>query len=303
MTTSWPLLERFWRRAQPGWAQDGADSWHDETRELQRLGIATEAALQFLHFERPAWEGFRRWLDDKRCEPDSGGAIEDVLDAQDLAFWEEHGYLVLRDAVAQDDCEAARRAIWEFLGASPDDPASWYRPHEAKYGLMLTLFDHPALEKNRRSARIRNAYRQLYGSNAIFKTIDKVSFNPPENADFRFLGAGLHWDVSMELPIPYRLQGLLYLSDCAADEGAFHCVPGFQRHIDGWLRALPAGADPREEAKRQLKAQAVPGKAGDFVIWHQALPHCATPNRGSKPRLVQYLTYLPEVETEIRPWR
>ena len=107
----------------------------------------------------------------------------------------------------------------------------------------------------------------------------------------------------MELPIPYRLQGLLYLSDCAADEGAFHCVPGFQRHIDGWLRALPAGADPREEAKRQLKAQAVPGKAGDFVIWHQALPHCATPNRGSKPRLVQYLTYLPEVETEIRPWR
>ncbi|MBV8636241.1 MAG: phytanoyl-CoA dioxygenase family protein [Burkholderiaceae bacterium] len=301
MTISWPLLERFWQRAQLG--ASPADTWHEETRELQRLGIATETALQFLHFERPTWEGFRRWLDYKRADGEEGGATEDVLSAQDLAFWEEYGYLVLKQAVSDEACDAARRAIWEFLAASPDDPASWYRPHEAKYGLMLTLFDHPALEHNRRSPRIRNAYRQLYGSDAIFKTIDKVSFNPPENASFRFLGSSLHWDVSLEPPIPYRLQGLLYLTDCSAEEGAFHCVPGFQHELENWLATLPAGADPREEAKRQLEAQAVPGKAGDFVIWHQALPHCATPNRGRSPRLVQYLTYLPNVETDTRAWR
>jgi hypothetical protein len=303
VTTSWSLLQRFWQRAQLGTVLDGIDSWHEETRELQRMGVATEAALQFLHFERPAWEGFRRWLLDKRSDETSGGIIEDVLDAQDLAFWQEHGYLVLKQAVSEGDCIAARRAIWEFLDAGPDDSASWYRPHAAKYGLMLTMFDHPALEQNRRSPRIRNAYRQLYGSNAIFKTIDKVSFNPPESASFHFLGSGLHWDVSLEPPIPYRLQGLLYLTDCGVDEGAFHCVPGFHRVLEEWLHTLPPDVDARDMAKRTLESEAVSGKAGDFVIWHQALPHCATPNRGEKPRLVQYLTYLPEVDSETRSWR
>lgn len=298
-----PLLERLWRRTRPDYAPDGADSWHDETRELQRMGIATETALQFLYFEQPAWDAFCRWLQDRRKDNAQDCAAEDVLGADDLAFWEAHGYLVLKQAVTGDDCAAARRAIWEFLDASPDDPASWYRPHEARYGLMLTLFDHPALERNRSSPRIRNAYRQLYGSNAIFRTVDKVSFNPPEHDGFRFLGSALHWDASLEPPVPYRLQGLLYLSDCGPDEGAFHCVPGFHRKLEDWLRALPGDADPREEARRSLQALAVPAAAGDFVIWHQALPHCATPNRGRMPRLVQYLTYLPEVETEIRPWK
>ncbi len=297
------LLERFWQRAQPGHVPDAVDTWHQETRELQRMGIATETALQFLHFERPALEGFYRWLQDKRKDDPEEQAIEDVLSTDDLAFWDAHGHLVLKQAISEDDCAAARRAIWEFLGASPDDPASWYRPHEARYGLMLTLFDHPALEQNRRSARIRNACRQLYGSNAIYKTIDKVSFNPPECTNFYFLGSGLHWDVSLEPPIPLRLQGLLYLTDCGPDEGAFHCVPGFHLKLEHWLRGLAVDADPRQEALHSLKAEAVPAAAGDFVIWHQALPHCASPNRGSKPRLVQYLTYLPEVETETRPWK
>ncbi len=297
------LLERFWQRAQPGHVPGAVDTWHEETRELQRMGIAVETALQFLHFERPAWSDFHRWLQGRRKDGAEDQIAEDVLCADDLAFWEEHGYLVLKQAVTDEDCSAARHAIWEFLGASPDDPSSWYRPHDARYGLMLTLFDHPALEHNRRSARIRNAYRQLYGSNAIFKSIDKVSFNPPECAGFHFLGSGLHWDVSLEPPIPFRLQGLLYLADCAPDEGAFHCVPGFHRKLEGWLRALPPGSDPREEARRSLQAMPIAASAGDFVIWHQALPHCATPNRGRKPRLVQYLTYLPEEGAETRPWR
>jgi len=303
--TSRLLLQRFWQRAQPGWMPEpeAADTWHEETRELQRMGIATETALQFLHFERPAWDGFCHWLDGKCSAQKDDVTVEDVLDAQDMAFWEEHGYLVLKQAVAAEACSAARDAIWEFLGASPDDPASWYRPHEAKYGLMLTLFDHAALEQNRRSARIRNAYRQLYGSAAIFKSIDKVSFNPPENEVFHFMGSGLHWDVSLEPPIPYHLQGLLYLSDCGPADGAFHCVPGFHRTLEDWLRSLPPDADPRETAKRELQGSPVPGKAGDFVIWHQALPHCATPNRGTTPRLVQYLTYLPEIDTPQKSWR
>jgi len=108
---------------------------------------------------------------------------------------------------------------------------------------------------------------------------------------------------SLVLPIPFRLQGLLCLSDCAAHEGAFHCVPGFHRRIGDWLASLPPGADPKEAAPRLLQPVPVPALAGDFIIWHGALPHCATPNRGSVPRLVQYLTYRPDADEPHKEWR
>ena len=34
-------------------------------------------------------------------------------------------------------------------------------------------------------------------------------------------------------------------------------------------------------------------RAGDLVIWHQALPHGPSPNRGTQPRLVQYINLAP----------
>ncbi|HVK94998.1 MAG TPA: phytanoyl-CoA dioxygenase family protein, partial [Noviherbaspirillum sp.] len=60
---------------------------------------------------------------------------------------------------------------------------------------------------------------------------------------------------------------------------------------------------PRQLAPQRLKATPVPAKAGDFIIWHQALPHCATPNYGKFPRMVQYLSYLPDVVEEPKEWR
>lgn len=302
------VLQRLWERStNPSFKEDPddpVDRWREEARYLNGMGIAMEVALHFLYSQKPGFEAFSQWLlENKR---DSGHksvwTAEDILSAEELAFWNENGYLVLKNAVTGEQCADARAAIWEFLQAGPDDPLSWYRPHEEKRGLMLKFFDHPALDSNRQSERIYQAYRQLYGSAAIYKTIDKVSFNPPENAYFQFMGSPLHWDVSLAQPIPFSLQGLLYLTDCAAHEGAFHCVPGFHHRIGEWLGSLPPGADPRELLPQLLKPVPVPANAGDFIIWHQALPHCATPNRGKFPRIVQYMTYLPDADVERREW-
>jgi len=95
---------------------------------------------------------------------------------------------------------------------------------------------------------------------------------------------------------------LLYLGDCGASDGAFHCVPGFHQRLPGWLASVPAGVHPRDWAPRDLSPVPIPGEAGDLILWHQALPHCATPNRGASPRMVQYLTYLPQPTDDPRPW-
>ncbi|MBW3512432.1 phytanoyl-CoA dioxygenase family protein [Janthinobacterium sp. NKUCC06_STL] len=300
----WPHLHELWQRCTGHAGASGKEGLardHQDIKALYARGISMEDAMQFLFQQRPTLEAFQAWLAGRtRVRPaHAASAHQDVLSAAELRHFEEHGYLVLRGAVPRAQCEAARAAIWDYLDASPDDAASWYQPHPGKRGLMLQFSDHPALEENRHSAHIRHACQQLYdtgiGTGAgIYASIDKVSFNPPQTPQHSFPGSALHWDVSLQQPIPFKLQGMLYLSDCSAQHGAFHCVPGFQHKLADWLRQVPPGRQPREWAVDNLRPMPVDGMAGDFIIWHQALPHCATPNRGPAPRMVQYLTYLPD---------
>jgi ectoine hydroxylase-related dioxygenase (phytanoyl-CoA dioxygenase family) len=104
--------------------------------------------------------------------------------------------------------------------------------------------------------------------------------------------------------MPLGLQGILYLTDTAAEQGAFTCVPGFHHRLEQWLADLPPGAEPRQ-LDRDLLDAAIPiaGRAGDLVIWHHALPHGSRPNRTARPRLVQYISMFPTTQRDDRPWR
>ncbi|NOT52643.1 MAG: phytanoyl-CoA dioxygenase, partial [Chitinophagaceae bacterium] len=189
--------------------------------------------------------------------------------------------------------------IWHYLGMDKNDASTWYGPHEDKQGIMVQLFQHPLLQANRESKKIRKAYEQFWNTNDLWVNTDRVGFNPPETDKWKFPGPGLHWDVSLDLPIPFGLQGILYLADVEPEQGAFTLVPGFHKRIDSWIQNLPAGADPRTEDMHALGSKPVAGKAGDFIIWHQALPHGSRPNTTNKPRIVQYINLQP-VNREIK---
>ncbi|MBI3231066.1 MAG: phytanoyl-CoA dioxygenase family protein [Burkholderiales bacterium] len=311
----WPLLHRLWQRhCEPGYRATSEDNalWRSQVRALYANHIAHPVALNFLLQERPSLEQFRTWVEESHAqyllladEHEQALSEEDLqLSPSQLACWQENGYLVLPSVISAAACAESRAVVWDFLGASLHDPASWYSTHSKQPGLMLPLYNQVRLNTNRASRRVQAAYQQLYGERAIYKTIDHLSFNPPETEHFSFRGDGVHWDVSLSLPIPERYQGLLYLTDCGAQDGAFHCVPGFQHRIADWLASLPPKVDAREYAAKHLQKelQPVPGKAGDFVIWHQALPHCATANHGQTPRIVQYLAYIPVDEVVQMEW-
>ncbi|MBS1636648.1 MAG: phytanoyl-CoA dioxygenase family protein [Bacteroidetes bacterium] len=302
----WTYLEKLWERTvKPGGLADAAEnSWSLEIEALYKQGIGMEKTLQFLYREKPDLTMFKKWIEAERDPAYSLLATDDepALSREDLDFWDENGYVVLKQVVSRTDCEAAQQAILDFLGTSLLDHEGWYKSHSAQGGLMLNFTNHPALNKNRQTARIRKAYEQLYARKDIVMTIDKVSFNPPETNSFSFRGSPLHWDTSLKQPIAFSLQGLLYLTDCGPQDGAFHCVPGFHKSIGNWLQQLAPDENPREAAPRSLKAIPVTGQAGDFVIWHAALPHAATANHGKYPRMVQYLTYLPLGFKEETEW-
>ncbi|MCC6373124.1 MAG: phytanoyl-CoA dioxygenase family protein [Bacteroidia bacterium] len=300
------ILKNLWERSTESGKPSSTHnhSWNKEMETLYAMGIGMEETLRFLFEKQPDFETFQNWINARRLDlkPIDTSTIPDVLSSKDLEFWNTNGYIVIKNAVAIEDCVNTQNAIWHFLNMDADDSNTWYKGHEEKRGLMLTFVNHPTLYKNRQSPKIKKAYEQIYNSTHIFQRIDKVSFNPPEQNGHRFLGDALHWDVSLKQPIAFGLQGLLYLTDCEANAGAFHCVPGFHNNIERWLKTLPPNSNPRGLAPQLLKPVAVPGKAGDFVIWHQALPHCATPNKGIKPRMVQYLTYLPQGYTDEKEW-
>ncbi len=125
----------------------------------------------------------------------------------------------------------------------------------------------------------------------------------PPGSTRSFQGPELHWDVSLTPPIPMGTQGVIYLTDTLAEQGAFTCVPGFHHRIERWLQSLAPDADPRQQDLHALGSRAIAGRAGDLIIWHQALPHGSRPNRATLPRLVQYINMLPTQIEQRDAWR
>lgn len=312
-------LKRLWSSAiaaADGVQNDRADEWQLDRLVIDGLGLGLEQTLQFLHQKSPNFEEFERWVLDIAGAPRAQQiarinaiveqaeyphaiqvwlqSIEDsdpVLSDDDLTSWDAHGYVIVHDAVDRVTLKAAEQAIWDYLAAQPDAPHTWYGDHSSS--IMLALTQHDAFTANRRSPRIHKAFAQLWKTADLWVTTDRCSFHPPERAAWPFPGPDLHWDVNLQEPIPFATQGLLYLTDTPAEQGALTLVPGFHRRIEQWLRELPANADPQQQDLHALGAQAVPGRAGDMVIWHHALPHGSRPNRGEKPRLVQYINCYP----------
>jgi ectoine hydroxylase-related dioxygenase (phytanoyl-CoA dioxygenase family) len=60
--------------------------------------------------------------------------------------------------------------------------------------------------------------------------------------------------------------------------------------------------NPRDPALLEDQARPIAGRAGDLIIWHQALPHGATPNRARVPRIVQYINMRPPDFEQSERW-
>jgi hypothetical protein len=326
-----PHLEVLWNRTR---LARGGKAPPDSAPERMRdqvvfagLGLGLEETIQYLFKVGPAFPEFEQWILNlnggaiapERIERINAAlrgdappaaqqkiiaAIESappVLDAADLAFWEQHGYVIVRGAISPGDSRACAQLLWNHLKIDPNLPDTWQVPNEGR-GIMVQLFHHPLLQRNRESPRIRKAFAQLWGTADLWATTDRMSFNPPERPDRPFQGPRLHWDTSLAQPIPFGLQGLLYLTDTSANQGAFTCVPGFHRKIEGWLKNLPAGANPRQQDLESLGPKPIAAGAGDLIIWHHALPHGSSPNRATQPRMVHYLTLFPAVAEPEREW-
>ena len=237
------------------------------------------------------------------------------------ARWESDGYLIIPDAVPLSLARAASAAVRAYVGAEDGNKSSWYantldiyedldadglKPHHGPCG-MAQMFHHSSLWALRQHPRLHSIFADLYGTRRLYVTADRAHFKPPQSdaypawSDPGPVHVGLHWDVDTRpsnWPVPYVMQGVVYLEDTAADQGALRVVPGFHTRLAAWSATQPANRSaerPTGAAAETLAAEAAPleGKAGSLVVWHSLLPHGPAPNVGSAPRVSAYVTMLP----------
>ncbi|MFX0556478.1 phytanoyl-CoA dioxygenase family protein [Maribacter sp. CXY002] len=272
------------------------------------LGIGIEPTVKYLMNFSKNFDDFEAWIEQNgkfsqnainyfnliinRELNEDDKTVEKVFSEQDLEHWNKEGYVVLKDVISKEDCENTVDFICNKIGVNLNDKTTWYNSHPLKKGIMVQLFHSEILDKNRYSKKIRNAFEQLWDNKRLLVSMDRVSFNPPETNTYKFQGPNLHWDVSLKQPIPYGMQGLLYLTDTKKNQGAFTVIPGFHNLIDSWLKTLKV--DPRSVNLLDFfNENPISANAGDFIIWNHSLPHGSRPNHSTLPRIVQYINYQP----------
>lgn len=317
-------LKRYWskamlKRTNSINVDDCSDEGHMDKILLYALGLGLEQTVKYLFHTGPEFGEFEDWIIETAGWPRADTVerfnelfnidenkkeqtIPQVLSDEELDFFDRYGYIIITNAVPKDDCEKTIDALCRFIDIDRNDAATWYNANRGKQGIMVQLFQDPIMQKNRASVKIREAFEQLWRRTDLWAYADRVGFNPPETKNWKFPGPHMHWDVSLKLPIPFGLQGILYLADTEANQGAFTLVPGFQHRIDEWINGLAPGTNPRNEDLHALGSKPIAARAGDFIIWSNALPHGSSPNTNSKPRFVQYINYAPANPVIAKEW-
>lgn len=223
-----------------------------------------------------------------------------VFTPDDHAFFRHNGYVIARDVAPPENLRAVITMIWEFLGMDPANPDDWYRPPLSPGG-MLEVYQHQALWNNRQTPRIHQAFSELFDTDKLWVSFDRVNMKPPRRPDHpEYDHKGfIHWDAdTSKLPIPFRVQGVLALTDTTEDMGGFQGVPDLYRDLEAWIARQPADRNPHHPDLTGFAVTPIPAQAGDLIIWNTLFPHGNGHNVSDRPRLAQYINMFPAREDD-----
>jgi ectoine hydroxylase-related dioxygenase (phytanoyl-CoA dioxygenase family) len=209
-------------------------------------------------------------------------------------FFDVHGYVVRRGALASKEVQRLNRAVDDLRLPEPgaDIGSQRFRDHLHRDAAFRDLLDHPAVMEVVRElcgphVRLDHAYGLVMapGTSGLSLHGGAVPFDP---AQYYVAGPdGIHCGL---VAVQWALV------DHRPGEGGFACVPGTHKAAF----AAPWG-QPLDALQRE-----VPMAAGDMVVFTEALVHGTLPWRGSAQRRALFYKYSPgssawDLPADIRP--
>jgi hypothetical protein len=212
-----------------------------------------------------------------------------LVTARDRERFMRDGYLVVEGAVGADACEAAVDAIARYVGLELDDPATWYSHNLNAHGIV-PLHHAQAFWDLRQLPSVHEAFAAIYQDEKLWVTFDRATFKaPPRPTDERIPMTPVHWDCDPRAFRKVGIQGVVYLRDTDAEQGAFACVPSVYKRLDEWLSTHNSDAEIRRPDVSAEPLVKVGAPAGSLVMFHRLMPHTSAPNESTRPRWVQYV--------------
>jgi hypothetical protein len=239
--------------------------------------------------------------------------------ADQLAFLEENGYLVIPNAVPKELCDQMTQELYEraehLMGVSRSDPSTWSEINPIGF---IDVWHGEAYNQIRQHPVLYSIFAQILKTHRVVVGLDRANLNPPAYVTDPATGKVIrsfnsrrdavfpvHTDMNLWDLKAGWWQGGLALQDCHA--GGFHCIPGFHKLEkirkyredceQGKFGPLDAPAQYfnwfHDERLIDTQAKRVPMKQGDFVIWSSRLPHSALANTSDKWRVHAYVRHLP----------
>jgi hypothetical protein len=241
-----------------------------------------------------------------------------VLSSADWDQWTTQGFVIVRNAVPQENIARLRDLLWRFEEKDPHDPLTWHTPQRRDHIMtelngtgMVEIYNHQYLWDNRQHPRVYDAFVDIWDRTDLWVTIDRANMNMPKQVPGNPDGF-IHWDVDTSLdPLPIGVQGVLSLVRQDEALGGFQCIPELFSGFDDWVATQPADRDPMHPDLTGLRITNVEMEAGDLLIFNSLLAHGVRPNHsGDRVRMAQYISMHPAEEDDapqraerIRLWR
>jgi len=222
--------------------------------------------------------------------------------------FEQHGWARIAGAVPRALCDALVAALERELGVPVRDPARWSR-YGGPTPELVPLWGHQAQWDIRQHPALHGIWSELWGTEALRVTLDSCRFTPPWQPGHAE-PLELHWDHDPHDPALEFIPGVLALTDTAADQGGFRCVPALYRDRAAWPTAPFRDEDGdswlAEAGGREVVH--VAAEAGDLVVWDSRMPHGNSKNVSARPRIAFYVGMWPAgdarmAEPAIESWR
>ena len=220
-----------------------------------------------------------------------------MIPERDVAFYREHGYVVVPDLLDGETLSAARQVVAELIEGARGvmahtdiyDLEPTHRPDAPRVRRIKTPhLHHEVFRRILRTPRMVEVLTQLLGLSGVRLHGSKLNIKAPQ------YGSPVEWHQDWAF-YPHTNDDVLavgvMLDDCALENGPLMVVPGSHKgpvhdhHCDGYF----CGAiDPACDIDYS-KAVPLVGRAGSMSFHHVRLVHGSAQNVSDKPR--QLLLY------------